>query len=182
MKIFKKNNIYGPALAASMLLTVTGCIEETTPADGSITEDQIVSAGLESAVNGISTQMTQGYLVYGTNTHESDMSYPMFMISFTEMMGDMYPGGSNSGYDWFRAYNCMNENMGSTGYYAYLPWRTLYMYVKSANDVIRAYKAMENPTKTDDNYVAMAYACRAFDYYMLMVTYEPKANIYTDCS
>ena len=74
MKIFKKNNIYGPALAASMLLTVTGCIEETTPADGSITEDQIVSAGLESAVNGISTQMTQGYLVYGTNTHESDMS------------------------------------------------------------------------------------------------------------
>ena len=182
MKIFKKNNIYGLALAASMLLTVTGCIEETTPADGSITEDQIVSAGLESAVNGISTQMTQGYLVYGTNTHESDMSYPMFMISFTEMMGDMYPGGSNSGYDWFRAYNCMNENMGSTGYYAYLPWRTLYMYVKSANDVIRAYKAMENPTKTDDNYVAMAYAYRAFDYYMLMVTYEPKANIYTDCS
>ena len=138
MKILNKNKIYGLSLAASMLLTVTGCIEETSPADGSVTEDQIVDAGLESAVNGITTQMTQGYLVYGSNTHESDMSYPMFMIAFTQMMGDMYPGGSNSGYDWFRAYNCMNENIGTTGYYEYLNRRTLYKKVKSANDGIRA--------------------------------------------
>ena len=28
----------------------------------------------------------------------------------------------------------------------------------------------------------MAYACRAFDYYLLTVMYEPKENIYTNCS
>ena len=164
---------------------LAGCIDETLPADGSAIESQIKDAGhagLESSINGISTQMTRGYLVYGTNTHEADMSYPMFMIASTEMMGDMYAGGSNSGYDWFRAFNCMNENMGSTGYYAYLPWRTLYMYVKSANDAICTYKAMESPSPTDENHVAQAYAYRAFDYYMLMVYFEPKANIYTDCS
>ncbi|MDY3848073.1 MAG: RagB/SusD family nutrient uptake outer membrane protein [Prevotella sp.] len=177
-----KRKILTMAMMVGAAWGLAGCIEETLPADGSAIESQIKDAGLESSINGISTQMTQGYLVYGTNTHEADMSYPMFMIASTEMMGDMYAGGSNSGYDWFRAFNCMNENMGSTGYYAYLPWRTLYMYVKSANDAIRTFKAIESPSQTDENHVAQAYAYRAFDYYMLMVYFEPKANIYTDCS
>lgn len=176
------NKILGLTVALAGTLSMSSCIDEVTPADGTILEYQIAGAGLESSINGISTMLTTGYLVYGSNTHESDMSYPMFMIAFTQMMGDMYAGGTNSGYDWFRAYNCMNENMGTTGYYSYLPWRTLYMYVKGANDVIRAYKTIAEPTKSDINHAAMAYAYRALDYYLLMVTFEPKANIYTDCS
>lgn len=179
MKITK--TIISLSIAIAALLSTSSCIEEVMPANGTITEDQIESAGLESAVNGISTQMTQGYLVYGNNTHETDMSYPMFMIAFTEMLGDIYPGGE-SGYDWYRGYNCMNEPIGSTSYFSYLPWRTLYMYIKSANDIIRAYKNIDVPTTEDMNNVAKAYAYRAFSYYMLTVCYEPKANKYTDCS
>ena len=175
------NKIISLSLAATALLSATSCIDEIMPANGTVIEDQIKSAGLESSINGISAQMTQGYLVYGDNSHETDMSYPMFMIAGTEMLGDMYPGGE-SGYDWYRAYNCMNEPIGATSYFSYLPWRTLYMYIKSANDIIRTYKSISSPSVNDKNNVAKAYAYRAFSYYMLTVCYEPKANIYTDCS
>ena len=86
-------------LALGTMLSFSSCIDETFPEDSYATEDQMSNAGLASAINGMSAQFSQGYLVYGSQTHETDLGYPQFMVAFTEMMGDMYPGGSNSGYD-----------------------------------------------------------------------------------
>lgn len=178
MKIFK--TLYS-VLAFGAALSLTGCIEEVLPEESHATADQMSAAGLASAVNGMSSQFSQGYLVYdGKQVHETDMAYPQFMIAYTEMLGDMYPGGANSGYDWYRTYNTMSASMNGNSYYSYLPWRTLYMFVKSANDAIRTYKAIAEPKEEDKNYAAMSYGYRAFDYYMLMVTFEPVANKYTD--
>ena len=163
-------------------LTLTGCIDETFPESSTVTEDQMSAAGLSSAVNGMSAQYVQGYLVYGEQVHETDMAYPQFMIAMTEMMGDMYALGSNTGYDWYRTYNTMDRNMAGSSYFSWLPWRTLYMFVKGANDAIKTYKAIEDPIDDDKNYAAMAYAYRAHDYYLLTVLFEPVANKYTDCS
>lgn len=179
MKLFK--TIYS-ACAFGAALSLTSCIKEVLPESQYVTESQMTSAGLSSAISGMSSQLSQGYLVYGSQTHETDMGYPQFMIAFTEMMGDMYPGGSNSGYDWYRTYNTMSASMNSNSYFSYLPWRTLYMFVKSANDAIKTYKALSNPKTEDKNYAAMAYGYRAFDYYLLTVIFEPVANKYTDCS
>lgn len=179
MKNFKK--IY-TILAAASMLTLTGCIEETFPESENPIESQMAEAGLVSAINGLSSQFCQGYLVYGEQEHETDMAYPQFMIAQTEMLGDMYPEGSNSGYDWYRNYNTFSGNVGPDSYFSYLPWRTLYMFVKGANDAIKTYKAIATPKTDDINYAAQAYGYRAFDYYMLMVLFEPKENIYTDCS
>ena len=41
------------------------------------------------------------------------------------------------GYDWWWRFNA-NNGMDDTGYYSYLPYFTLYKFVKSANDVIAA--------------------------------------------
>ena len=163
-------------------LTLTCCIDETFPESSTVTEDQMSAAGLSSAVNGMSAQYVQGYLVYGEQVHETDMAYPQFMIAMTEMMGDMYALGSNTGYDWYRTYNTMDHNMAGSSYFSWLPWRTLYMFVKGANDAIKTYKAIEDPIDDDKNYAAMAYAYRAHDYYLLTVLFEPVANKYTDCS
>ena len=179
MKIFGK--IYA-VLAMGAALTLTGCIDETFPESSTVTEDQMSVAGLSSAVNGMSAQYVQGYLVYGEQVHETDMAYPQFMIALTEMMGDMYALGSNTGYDWYRTYNTMDRNMAGSSYFSWLPWRTLYMFVKGANDAIKTYKAIEDPIDDDKNYAAMAYAYRAHDYYLLTVLFEPVANKYTDCS
>lgn len=177
--------IFFPLLAVTASMALTSCLEETFPESGTATEKQVgeVASGLESAVNGIPARMQQGYLVYGEQTHETDMAYPQFMIAQTEMLGDMYPLGSNSGYDWYRNYNTCDRIYGTTSYFSYLPYRTLYMFVKDANSVISAVN-LDDPNLSLEmsNYAGIGYAARAFDYYMLTVLFEPKENIYTDIS
>ena len=173
------------ALSAVAATALTSCIQEVIPQDSFVTSEQISSSSsaMEAAISGIPAQMSQGYLVYGDQVHETDMAFPQFMIAFTELLGDMYPLGSNSGYDWYRNYNTFSGAFGDDSYFAYLPWFTCYQFIKSANDVIGAVDLEdENLSATIRAYAGMAYACRAFDYYLLTVMYEPKENIYTDCS
>ena len=179
-KIFKLFS----ALALSVV-AMSSCIEETFPESSSATSEQIgASAGaLQAALNGIPSQMAQGYLVYESQVHETDMAYPQFMIAQTEMLGDMYPLGANSGYDWYRNYNTFSGTCGETSYFAYLPWFTLYTFIKSANDVISTVDITdESLTDALKGNAGIAYACRAFNYYLLTVFFEPVENIYTDCS
>ena len=172
-------------MALSVAFVLTSCIDETVPEDGTATTEQIgaSSAALEASLSGIPSQMAQGYYVYGDQVHETDMAYPQFMIACTEMLGDMYPLGSNSGYDWYRNYNTMAANVGDNSYMAYLPWFTLYRFVKAANDVISAVD-IEDESVSDQikGMAGAAYAMRAFDYYMLTVLFEPVENKYTDVS
>lgn len=173
-----------PVLAVSVV-ALTSCIEETFPESSSATTEQVgaSASALEAALNGIPSQMAQGYMVYESQVHETDMAYPQFMIAQTEMLGDMYPLGSNSGYDWYRNYNTFSGTCGETSYFAYLPWFTLYNFVKSANDVISTVDITdENISDALKGNAGIAYACRAFNYYLLTVFFEPVENIYTDCS
>lgn len=127
--------------------------------------------------------MTQGYYVFDEQEDETDMAYPLFMIAQTEMLGDMYPLGTNSGYDWYRNYNTFNGAFGENSYFSYLPWFTLYKLIKSANDIIGAVDIEDESLPTSIKGAAgVAYANRAFNYYMLTVLFEPVDNIYTDVS
>ncbi len=177
-----KRIIYSLSVLALAAAVFSGCIKETFPQSSTATAEQTQgsSSSLEAAINGIPAQMSQGYLVYGSQTNETDMAYPSLMMQFTELMGDIFPQGSETGYDWFRSYNIC-RSMADNTYYSYLPWRTLYMFVKSANDVI---KAIDPESNNPDElaYLGMGYAYRAFDYYHLMNMYEPVLNKYTDCS
>jgi len=182
MKLFNKALFF---IAGASVLTLTSCIEETFPEDNTATTAQIGASAtaLESSVRGIPSQMCQGYLVYGDQVHETDMAYPQFMIAMTEMLGDMYPEGSNSGYDWYRNYNTFSGNFGTNSYFAFLPWFTLYKFIKTDNDVISAVDMEDESVATDIKGLAgIAYAARAFNYYLLTVLFQPKENIYTDCS
>lgn len=180
MKLYK---IFSAVAVSGLLLS--SCIEETFPESDTATAEQIgaSASALEASLNGIPSQMVAGYLVYGGQTHETDMAYPQFMIAQTELLGDMYALGSDSGYDWYRNYNTFSSNFGDQSYIAFLPWFTLYKFIKSDNDIIGVVDIDdENVSDLQKGYAGVAYACRAFNYYMLTVFYEPKANIYTDCS
>jgi hypothetical protein len=180
----KNINIFIAILAVSAM-TFTGCIKETFPQGGSATSEQIgaSSSALEASLNGIPASMVQGYYVYGEQVDETDMAFPQFMISMTEMLGDIYPLGTDVGYDWYRQYNIFNRGYSETGENAYLSWFTLYKFIKSSNDIIATVN-IDDPAVSDliKGYAGVAYACRAFDYYMLTVLFEPAENIYTDCS
>jgi len=162
---------------------LTSCIDEVEPESETATQEQVAASAsaLESTLKGIPPQMTKGYLVYeGEQVHETDMAYPQFMIMQTELLGDMF--AYEPGYDWYNNYARVSGNVGKTTYYSYLPYRTLYMFIKSSNDVIGS---VDIETETNENkmgYAGSAYAIRAFSYYLLTVLYEPKENIYTDCS
>ena len=165
---------------------LTSCIDETMPEDSVATSEQISSSAtaMEAALRGIPASMAQGYYVYGSQTHETDMAYPAYMIAQTELLGDMYAGSAeNTGYDWFYAYNATSYTFGDNSYPSYLCWFTFYKFIKGANDII-ATVDMNDESVSDaiKGAAGVAYATRAFNYYMLTVFYEPKANIYTDCS
>jgi hypothetical protein len=179
-----KRNFNILAALSISALALTSCIDETFPENSTATSEQVGASAtaLEASLNGIPSQLSQGYYVYGDQVHETDMSYPQFMIAQTELLGDMYPLGSNVGYDWYRNYNIFAA-VGENTYYAYLPWFTLYRYVKAADDIISTVDIEdENLSNTVKGITGIAYTYRAFSYYMLTVFYEPVENIYTDCS
>ena len=78
--------------------------------------------------------------------HETDLAYPSLMLAQTELLGDVV--ATDYGYDWWWRFNA-NNGMNDTGYYSYLPYFTLYKFVKSANDVIAAVDVTD-PTITDE--------------------------------
>jgi hypothetical protein len=181
----KKKNIYLASALALMASAFTGCIEETFPESSSATSEQVgaSSSALEAALNGIPSQMVESYYVYEEQVHETDLGFQQYMIMMTELLGDLYSLGSNTGYDWFRNYNTCDRAFGENTYFAYLPWFTGYKLIKAANDVIGAVNIEdESVNETLKGMAGAAYACRAMDYYILTVLYEPVQNIYTDCS
>ena len=90
--------------------------------------------------------MVQGYLVYGSQTHETDLGYPSLMLAQSELLGDVVD--TDYGYDWWWPFNASLQ-MYDNGYYSYLPYFTLCKFVKSANDVISVVDVTD-PTITDE--------------------------------
>ena len=177
-----KNILKFVSAAVLGAVVLNSCIQETFPMGSTATTEQVGSSAsaLEASVNGIPAQMSQGYLVYGNQTYENDMAYPSYMITFAEMTGEMYAVG-DAGYDHYQsASTCLNYGPTDTRQ-TYVPWRTMYMFIKSANDVIGAIDEA-TASETQLMYKGMAYVYRAFCYFMLTSMYEPVENIYTDVS
>lgn len=176
-----KNTIKFISVFAAAAVVLSGCIKEVMPQSSTATATQVgeSASALAASVNGIPAQMSKGYLIYGTQESELDMGIPGLMITMSELTGEMYPVG-DAGYDHYSYFNTC-ERCGKTTFQSYIPWRTLYIFVKAANDVIGA---IDEATASDQDkvYLGMACAYRAFSYWMLMNFYEPVTNPYTDCS
>ncbi len=175
-------NIFKTILIAAVGVAMSsGCIKETFPQGGTVTGEQVgaSASAFEATLAGLPSQLTQTYLIYGDQTSELDIAYPGLLMMYNELLGDFFPGGT-AGYDHFQSFNIC-KGMAPTGYPAYIPWRTLYMFIKSANNIIGS---VDETTATKDQLekVGMAYAYRAFWYFNLMNMYEPVENEYTDVS
>lgn len=167
-------------------LMMSSCVEETFPEGGTATSGQVGESpsALDASVKGIPSQMVQGYLVYGDQVSETDMGYPSLMITFTELMGDIFvQPETNPGFDWFRRFNYQSDGLGPETFFSYIPWRTLYMFVKSANDVIKAIRSVgDERSDLQNGMLGMALCYRAFTYWNLWNMYVPVENEYTNIS
>ncbi|MDD2296281.1 MAG: RagB/SusD family nutrient uptake outer membrane protein [Sphaerochaetaceae bacterium] len=175
-----KNLIKIFSIIAFSVFTLQSCIKETFPQDDSATAKQIgeSASALDAAMSGIPAQLSQGYLVYGNQTDERDMAYPGILLGFNEALGDIFPQGTNPAYDWYRQFN-IQTGLGPNSYPAYLPWRTFYMFIKSANDIISAVKQVAEPSDLQKGYLGMGYAYRAWAYWHMWNMYVPVENQYT---
>lgn len=153
----------------------SSCIKETFPMSDTATKEQLASSSsaLSAMVGAIPAQMATGYLVYGTQTYETDMAWPGIMIALDSVTGIIVDTG-DSGYDWYGSYSNPTYGLGETSYESYIPWRTMYIFIKGANDVIGA---VNEETADDDqlNILAQALTYRALFYYTLANMYEYKA-------
>ena len=160
------------AVAAATL--VTGCVKETFPTSGATQAQVSASASaLAGTVNAVPAQMVQWYLVYGEQDWEFDMAYPGMMIIRDSVTGEIVDAG-DPGYDWFSYWSGCTYTLGPNTSRAYVPWRTYYMFVKSANDIIAAVNP-ETATPAQLVYLGGAKAYRALFYMDMVRMYEYKA-------
>ena len=131
------------------------------------------ASALTGLVAAIPAQMSQGYLVYGTQSSEFDMAYPGMMLILDSAAGELVDGGE-TGYDWYSFWSSNDYTLGANTSRSYCPWRTMYIFVKCANDVIGSVNPEE---ATQESLVALgrAYAYRANAYLILAQIYEWKA-------
>ena len=162
-------------LIGVLSVMLTGCIKETFPMSDTATAEQVgaSASALTGLVSAIPAQMSQGYLVWGTQNWEFDMAYPGIMIMLDSAAGEIIDGGE-TGYDWYSYWSSNDYTLGETTSRAYCPWRTLYIFVKCANDVIGSVDP-ENATPEALVALGRAHAYRANAYLIMAQLYEYKA-------
>ena len=160
--------------SALMGVALVGCYDmNTEPMGSTITVDQKTEAvqtnpsRIEASVNGMSAM----FYGFGKNVGEgnhNDLSYPAVML-FTDSRGiDLV--SEDIGYNWFGAAVTYSD-LSYTGAATYITWSTFYKQIYAVNAVTN----MIDPETEDENlqnYLAQAYAIRAFDYFYLAQLYQ----------
>lgn len=149
-------------------LGLSSCIEETFPTSFAI-ESQVAASptALAAMVNAIPNAMV-GRTYDGINSSEY-FGYPAMCIALEEMTQDVVIAGA-VGYNTLSTYARMHSPAHQRQNY---PWYTQYAYIKNANDVIKLI-GNETQDKTEQTYLGIAYAFRAFYYLNLVRMFEYK--------
>ena len=163
-------------ITAFLSLLLSGCIKETVPMSDSATAEQVgaSASALTGLVSGIPAKMSEGYLVWGQQNYEFDMAYPGIMIILDTVTGEIVDSGDTN-YDWYSYWSDNQLRLDAETAMSYAPWRTMYIFVKSANDVISSVTNVEEASPDALIALGRAYAYRANAYLILAQMYEWKA-------
>ena len=173
-------NIFVKSFAIfSIALIAAGCVKETFPTGGTVTEEQLESSpnALQYMVNGIpSAMMASGTAGYASNYgYHADFGIAGIHLMTEAMLEDLTVSG-DLGYFWFGAF-FQNVSMGADYIYCSYFWDCYYAWIKAVNEVIiRAGVVDEETDPTILSALGQAYAYRAMCYLDLARLYEPKDN------
>ena len=181
-----KKNIVLLLAAAVAVSSLSGCIKETFPMEGSATTDQMAksSAAMKGSVDGIVAQAYQPYYFYGRdNQLEFDISYAGLLITYARMTNDLVNNSATIGYDWWTGYcGSFGYSMNADNSRSTVPFMSLYKIIKSANDIIGPLASQESLNNEQKGYLGTAYVYRALMYHDLYNIYLPAPNKYADYS
>ena len=161
----------------SIALAAAGCVKETFPTGGTITEGQVETSpnSLQYMVNGIpSAMMASGTAGYASQYgYHADFGIAGIHLMTESMLEDLTVSG-DLGYFWFGAF-FQNVSMGADYIYCSYFWDCYYAWIKAANDVIvKAGVVDENTDPTILSALGQAYAYRAMCYLDMARLYEAK--------
>lgn len=167
------------ALAAVLVISA-GCVKETFPHGGAMTENQIdkLEQSTEYMINFLASSMmaseTMGYDL------PTDFGIGSIHIMTEFMLEDLACMASNTGYLWYSDYAAC-AYQGSEYVYCSYFWECFYSWIKIANDVISRIDP-NSEIESERTILGQAYAYRAYYYLNLARMYEPKKNKYKDVS
>ena len=161
------------ALAVTSIATLTGCIEETNPLTGYVTEDQAGNApnSFESFVGAITTDLIGQFNYSPVNERPWDYGYPSFFLQRDVMGQDMALTYTGS---WYSPW-AYSDYLGPEYISAQIPMTVYYSWIKNCNTVISMYNAA--PTERHMSGAGIAYTIRAMLYMDLAQIYCQKTYI-----
>jgi hypothetical protein len=166
MKDMKKN-IIKATMVALLAGGLTGCIDETVPADGTIIDSQ--ASGMSSAAAGYVNSVA-GYLGMSETVYSQDfdLGYPGLGIIRDMYCEDM--SINSVGYEYFYYWATVTY-LGGNYSTALLPWNYYYAFINNVNTVLKM--SLTDQTKP---YHGIAHFFRAMAYFDLARMYEYKST------
>lgn len=165
----KKNIFVNMAIAVVSLSTLTGCLEETFPANGIATEDQVGESG--SATEALVMAMPAYCHTVNWDDLHMCFGYGSMMHIRDLQTGDAVMQYSGSNYDiWFNKWT-QNKYMGQDYFYAQYQWIYHWKFMQTVNNVISAINP-DNATSEQVGQLGAAYAYRAMLYLDMARMYE----------
>lgn len=161
--------MFGLGIAALALGSLSGCVEETEPADGTATEKQV---GESSAATKALVMAMPAYCHTRTwSDRHNNFGYGAMMHIRDLQTGDAVMEFCGSGYDvWFYQWT-RNKYMGQDYFYAQYQWIYHWRFMQAVNNVISAINP-SNCTDEQKGWLGSAYAYRALLYLDLARMYE----------
>ena len=151
----------------SLTLVNTSCIEETEPANGTATENQV---GESSAATEALVMAMPAYChTLSFSDYHNNFGYGAMMHIRDLQTGDATMDDSDYG-TWFNVWQ-RNKMMGQDYFYAQFQWLYYYRFMQAVNNVIAAIKP-ESATTEQLGWLGTAYAYRAMLYLDLARMYE----------
>lgn len=163
----KKLKIFASLAVAAFSLS--GCIEETMPANGIATEDQVGSSS--SATEALVMAMPSYCHTVTWDDRHMCFGYGSMMHIRDLQTGDAIMKFSPSGYDtWFNKWS-QNKYMGQDYFYAQYEWIYYWRFMQTINNVVAAINP-ETATTAQLGQLGSAYAYRAMLYLDMARMYE----------
>ena len=166
----KKFKIFASLTAAALsTFMLTGCIEETEPANGIATENQVAKSS--SATEALVMAMPAYCHTRSWTDRHNNWGYGSFMHIRDLQTGDAVMEYSGSGYDNHFNYWTRNKYMGQDYFFAQYQWIYHWRFMQAVNNVIAAINP-ESATTEQKGWLGSAYAYRALLYLDLARMYE----------
>lgn len=170
----KTKKITSLLFAGTIALSLTGCIEEYTPQNGSPSQEQVSNApgAFTSLVSNLTGNLSGKRLYSASRNQVWDYGYTSFFLTRDVEGQDIVATGSNPYAAWYKDVNYL-----SSGYaVCQFPWTLYYGWINDCNKVIAAGGASNyaEPDEAHKHGVGIAYTMRAMFYLDLCRMYAQK--------